>query len=183
MELTFAQQTFAFFLSFVPGIAMAVLYGLIKLLRFVFSPGKAVTAVLDVLFMLTWALLIFYFSLAYLSGYIRFYVFAGSLAGFLCYRLTLGRLLFRIYRPIVVMTRRVLQKICEKIKIFAKYLLKIACKLLYNINSGLACLKKNRNIESDFEKRNLNDQKKKKLPKNHVSGAGHKHRQDSRRRG
>lgn len=133
MELTFAQQTFAFFLSFVPGIAMAVLYGLIKLLRFVFSPGKAVTAVLDVLFMLTWALLIFYFSLAYLSGYIRFYVFAGSLAGFLCYRLTLGRLLFRIYRPIVVMTRRVLQKICEKIKIFAKYLLKIARQLLYNI--------------------------------------------------
>lgn len=133
MELTFAQQTFAFFLSIVPGIAMAVVYGLLKLLRFVFSPGKAVTAVLDVLFMLTWALLIFFFSLAYLSGYIRFYVFAGSLAGFLGYRLTLGRLLFRIYRPIVVMTRRVLQKICEKLKLFAKYLLKIARQLLYNI--------------------------------------------------
>lgn len=133
MELTFAQQTFAFFASFLPGAVMGVFYGVLKLLRFAFSPGKAATAALDILFMLTWALLLFYFSLAYLSGYVRFYVFAGSLGGFLGYRLTLGRLLCRVYRPVVTAARRVLQKICEKLKIFAKYLLKIARQLLYNM--------------------------------------------------
>lgn len=177
-----AQQSVAFGCSVLMGIGLGVIYGLLKLWRTAFCPGRLAVVLSDSCFMLLWALAIFCFSLAYLSGYVRFYVAAGSLSGIVLYRLTIGRVLFRIYSPIIRITKKAIQKICEKIKIFAKYLLKIACKLLYNINSGLAYLKKNRNIRSDHEKRNLNDKKKKKLPKKNSGGAVNKCRQCSRRR-
>ena len=141
MELTFAQQSFAFLASLVMGACLGVLYGLLRFFRFAFAPGRAVVTVLDVLFMLVWALLVFFFSLAFLSGYIRLYVFAGSFLGFLAYRLTAGRLLSCLYRPVVLAVKKLLQKICEKLKIFAKYLLKIAAKVLYNSFRGIGCLR------------------------------------------
>ena len=133
MELTFAQQSAAFLYSFVLGAGLAVFYGLIKFCRFSLSLSKAAVIVLDVFFMLVWAVSVFFFSLAFLSGYIRFYVFIGSLAGFLVYRLTFGRLLFVVYSPAVRFLRRAFRKICEKLKLIADYLLKIAYKILYNI--------------------------------------------------
>ena len=164
MELTFAQQSAAFALSIVMGLGLGLLYGLLKFLRFLFSPARVAVFVLDVLFMLVWALGGFLFSLAYLRGYVRLYVFAGSLLGFLAYRLTLGRLLCRIYQPVVGLLKKVSQKIFEKLKLFAAYLLKIAGKILYNISSGLECLKKRKNCRDQInsEKRKLHEQKKTK---------------------
>lgn len=175
-----AQQSAAFGYSVLLGVALGVVYGLLRFWRTAFCPGRLAVVLSDSCFMLVWALAIFFFSLAFLSGFVRFYVAAGSLAGLLLYRLTVGRVLIRIYSPIIRITKKAFQKICEKTKIFAKYLLKIACKLLYNINSGLAYLKKKRHMQP--EKRNLNEQKKTKLPKKHVCGAAGKRRQGSRKR-
>ena len=167
MELTFAQQSAAFALSIVMGLGLGLLYGLLKFLRFLFSPARVAVFVLDVLFMLVWALGGFLFSLAYLRGYVRLYVFAGSLLGFLAYRLTLGRLLCRIYQPVVGLLKKVSQKIFEKLKLFAAYLLKIACKILYNIASGIECLRETnkRKIQSYSEKRKIYESKKTKYQK------------------
>lgn len=166
MELTFARQSAAFLWSVPLGAALGVLYGLFRLLRFALRPGKATVFVLDVLFMLAWALAAFYFSLAFLSGYIRLYVFAGSLLGFALYRLTLGWALCRVYQPIVRSMAKLSQKICKKSKIFAAYLLKTARRLLYNISSGLDCFKRRKcskirsEASSDPKKRKFHVQKK-----------------------
>ena len=164
MELSFAQQSIAFGWSFALGAGLGVLYGLLRFLRFSFSLGKTAVFALDLLFMLTWATAAFFFSLAFLRGFVRFYVFIGSLGGFLLYRLTIGRFLCRLYQPIVRFIGKVSQKISEKIKIFAAYLLKIAGKILYNISSGLECLKKRKNCRDQInsEKRKLHEQKKTK---------------------
>ena len=133
MELTFAQQSLAFGYSFILGLFLAVFYGALKFLRYAFSLGKTAVVILDIIFMLVWAMSVFFFSLAYLMGFIRFHVITGSLAGFLLYRLTVGRLLFRIYSPIIRFVKKTLKKISLKLKIFAKYILKIVGHLLYNI--------------------------------------------------
>ena len=122
MELTFAQQSVAFGYSFVLGLLLAFFYGALKFLRYAFSLGKTAVVILDIIFMLVWAMSVF-----------LFHVIAGSLAGFLLYRLTVGRLLFRIYSPIIRFVKKTLKKISLKLKIFAKYLLKIVGHLLYNI--------------------------------------------------
>lgn len=135
MELSFAQQTAAFGWSILLGIGLALFYGVLKFLRVLFAFGKAAVIVVDVIFMLVWALAAFYFSLAFLSGYIRLYVFFGSFIGFAAYRLFPGRLLGRIYCTLIGALKAIFHKICIKVKLFAKYLLKIAGKLLYNKNS------------------------------------------------
>ncbi len=133
MELSFAQQTAAFGWSILLGAGLALFYGVLKFLRVLFSFGKAAVIVADAVFMLVWALAVFYFSLAFLSGYIRLYVFFGSFTGFAVYRLFPGRLLGGIYCTLIRSLKAIFNKICIKVKIFAKYLLKIAGKLLYNI--------------------------------------------------
>ena len=77
MELDFAQQTTAFLWSIIPGIALGLIYGIIKFLRALFKIGKAGTFVLDIIFMIVFFLSVFIFSLAYIYGYIRAYVIAG----------------------------------------------------------------------------------------------------------
>ena len=159
MELSFAEQTLAFGYSVVLGAALAVLYGVIKFFRFAFSFGKAAVVACDVAFMLIWALCVFYFSLAFLRGSIRVHIIIGSGLGFALWRLTAGRQAFRLYRPVVRFFRSLFQKICRKLKIYSKYLLKIACGILYNISrkkDGLD-LRKQR-----IGKRKSNDLKKAK---------------------
>lgn len=144
MELSFAQQSAAFLYSFVLGAMLAAVYGIIKFFRFAFSWGKAAVMAADIAFMLLWALSVFFFSLAFLYGYIRFYVFLGSFAAFLAVRLTLGRIFYALYSPLVRYAKKILHKICRKLKIFANYLLKIAHKVLYNIVSKKECFKTKR---------------------------------------
>ena len=117
MELSFAQQTAAFGWSVLLGIGLALFYGVLKFLRVLFSFGKAAVIVADVVFMLVWALAVFYFSLAFLSGFIRLYVFFGSFAGFAAYRLFPGRLLGRIYCTLIRALKAIFHKICIKVKL------------------------------------------------------------------
>lgn len=134
IELSFAQQSLAFAYSFLLGAFLGVLYGALKFLRYAFSPGRAAVISLDIIFMLIWAMSVFFFSLSYLMGFIRAYVFVGSFAGFLLYRITIGRLLCGLYSPLIRFVKKILQKTCEKTKLITKYLLKIAGKILYNIS-------------------------------------------------
>lgn len=133
MELTFAQQSAAFLWSVPLGAALAVLYGVIKFIRFLFTPGKAVTFLLDIIFMVVCAVACFLFSVGLIQGYVRFYVFVGAAMGFAVYRLSVGRIIFMLYKPMVGFWKKILNKIIRKMKIFAKNLLKSCRGILYNI--------------------------------------------------
>lgn len=133
MELSFAQQSGAFLWSVALGTALAVLYGVLKFIRFSFSPGRAAVFLLDVLFMLVCAVSCFLFSVGFIRGYVRFYVFVGAALGFAAYRLSLGKLTFLLYSRVVPLCRKIQNKILRKLKLFAKKLLKICRKLLYNV--------------------------------------------------
>lgn len=136
MELTFAVQSAAFLYSLLPGILIGVIYGLFKLLRTVFNFSNVMTFAADVAFMIISAVLIYLYILAFLSGYVRLYLLPGILAGFLAYRLTLGKLLCKVYRPFFALLKRVFSAVSKKIKIFAKKVLKKLRGLLYNRQAG-----------------------------------------------
>ncbi|MED9968887.1 MAG: spore cortex biosynthesis protein YabQ [Ruminococcus sp.] len=132
MELTFAVQSAAFLYSLLPGVLIGVIYGLFKLLRTVFNFSNVMTFAADIAFMIISAVLIYLYILAFLSGYVRLYLLPGILAGFLAYRLTLGKLLCKVYRPFFALLKRVFSAASKKIKIFAKKVLKKLRSLLYN---------------------------------------------------
>ncbi len=136
MELSFEVQSAAFLYSLLPGVLIGVIYGLFKLLRTVFNFSNVMTFAADVAFMIISAVLIYLYILAFLSGYVRLYLLPGILAGFLAYRLTLGKLLCKVYRPFFVLLKRVFSAVSKKIKIFAKKVLKKLRGLLYNRQAG-----------------------------------------------
>lgn len=133
MELTFAQQSVAFLYSLLLGVGFGIFYAPFKMFRLAFCSKKSSVIAVDIFFMLCVSVVIYYFSLVFIMGYVRIYVFAGSLIGFLAYRLTLGALFSKIYVPIISFVKKITNKIVLKLKNFTKKLLKITRNILYNI--------------------------------------------------
>lgn len=133
MELTFAQQSVAFLYSLLLGVGFGIFYAPFKMFRLAFCSKKSSVIAVDIFFMLCVSVVIYYFSLVFIMGYVRIYVFAGCLIGFLAYRLTLGALFSKIYVPIISFVKKITNKIVLKLKNFTKKLLKITRNILYNI--------------------------------------------------
>ena len=163
MELSFAVQSAAFLYSIPLGAALGILYGILTLLRHTLSLKKGAVITLDIAFMLFCALSIFYFSLAFLEGYIRIYVIFGAALGFFIYRLTVGRLLQRILNPILSWFKKIIMAIFTKIKNIAKKLLKIGCHILYNVIGRIVLfIKDNLSINKRNNKRTRYGKKSKR---------------------
>lgn len=150
MELTFAQQSTAFLWSIILGIALGVVYGVFRFIRTALDFRKAATVISDIIYMLTVFSAIFFFSIAYLMGYIRVYVFIGAVVGFLAYRVSIGQLISKIYSPVILFLRKFSKNIHLKIKKIAKKLLKNIYNILYNdINKRRIFGSKPKNTVSD----------------------------------
>lgn len=160
MELGFAQQSAAFIYSILLGAALGVFYGCLKFIRAAFRLKNVLTAALDILFMLVSSLSLFLLSLGYLSGEVRVYMILGALAGFLLFRLTIGRFLSKIYNPVICVIYSLLNRICLKIKIYAKKLLKIIHKLLYNVNNRRQRINKpDKRTKGEYEEQKAKNKK------------------------
>ena len=116
---------------------MGAFYEAIRFIRICFNFGKAGVIISDILFMLCSSIALFLFSLAFLLGFVRIYVIAGCFLGFLFFKLTVGRLLAKVYCPVISFIRKISRKIHNKIKIFTKKLLKNGYKILYNISKKI----------------------------------------------
>lgn len=158
MELTFAQQSTAFLFSLLLGVGFGIFYAPFKMLRLAFCSKKSSIIVVDIIFMLCVSVVIYYFSLVFIMGYVRIYIFAGCLSGFLIYRLTLGRLLSRIYVPIILFMKKITNKFLRKLKNFTKKLLKITHNILYNIINRSSIIK-NKLTDKTNKRVIVNDEK------------------------
>lgn len=129
-----------------------MLYGVFKMFRTAFSPGKIALLLLDVMFMIISALSLFMFSLAFLLGFVRIYIILGALIGFLAYRFTLGMIFSKLYCPIIKFIGKVIRIICNYFKKIAKSLLKITHIILYNKNEELRLFTKKPKKSADNKK-------------------------------
>lgn len=167
MELTFEQQSLAFLLSILLGVVFGIVYGVFAIFRIAFCSGKLSIIIADVVYMLLVSLSIFIFSLAYLLGYVRVYVYFGCLLGFCAYRFSIGRFTRKIYEPIIRLVKSISHKIQLIFKKIAKKLLKSANKILYNVSNKISSYRKrhlaekNKRVIAKNEKR-----KRKKISKN-----------------
>lgn len=136
MELTFYEQSAAFGLSLVLGLMLGALYGVFRLFRIITGAGRKITFACDIAYMLICSLCCFFLSLGYIRGFVRIYIILGAAGGAVLYRLTLGRLLGKLFVPFIGRCRKLFFKIERKVKIFVKKLLKFAAGILYNIFVG-----------------------------------------------
>ena len=111
MEIDFYIQSQAFLYSLLFGVGLGMLYGIFK-----FISTKTAVIIADIIFMLIASIALFLYSLAMLYGYVRIYIVFGALCGFLAYRFSLGKLISRIYCPIINAINVIIQKIKTKFK-------------------------------------------------------------------
>lgn len=135
MEIDFYTQSSAFLYSIILGVGLGIVYGPCKALRLFFLKNKISIFIADLLFMIFSAFVLFFYCLAMIYGYVRFYILLGAFFGFFLYRKTLGFLFFRIYFPFFLVIKKLFDKIMKNFKISVKKLLKSACKILYNIKN------------------------------------------------
>ncbi len=88
---TVQSQLIGLAVTVLTGVITGVSFDLYRVARWAFRPGRAVTAICDVVFWLFAATVVFAFLLAYSWGEVRFYMFVGFAMGFGIYRMVLGR--------------------------------------------------------------------------------------------
>ena len=133
MWLTLSEQTAYFLWSIVLGAFIAALYDIVRAVRSLLRAGKLHAILSDVLFFVLCGIMTSLFALPFNKGSVRVFILFGELIGFLCYRLTLGQVMGRIYS---IMSKGIVwlaRKICELLKNFFDLLLKTASFVLYNV--------------------------------------------------
>ncbi|MGN0113975.1 MAG: spore cortex biosynthesis protein YabQ [Acutalibacteraceae bacterium] len=140
-----------FFYCLLAGVALSLFADLLRALRKYLKLGKAAVFVTDLVFCIIAAILTFLMQFIYSNGTIRFYILSGELCGFLAARVAISplinklfawihKLLCLIIRPIKAIIATVWQKVslickklCKKLQLFAKNILKSIGSLVYNI--------------------------------------------------
>lgn len=133
MWLTLSEQTAYFLWSIVLGAFIAALYDIVRAVRSLLRAGKLHAILSDVLFFVLCGIMTSLFALPFNKGSVRVFILFGELIGFLCYRLTLGQVMGRIYS---IMSKGIVwlaRKICELLKKIFDLLLKTASFVLYNV--------------------------------------------------
>jgi spore cortex biosynthesis protein YabQ len=88
---TVQSQLIGLAVTVLAGVIMGALFDLYRVARWALRPGRALTAICDVIFWLFAATMVFKFLLAYSWGEVRFYMLVGFALGFGVYRVVLGR--------------------------------------------------------------------------------------------
>jgi spore cortex biosynthesis protein YabQ len=88
---TVQSQLVGLAIPLLAGVIAGALFDLYRVARWALRPGKALTAISDVIFWLFAATMVFKFLLAYSWGEVRFYMLVGFAAGFGMYRAVMGR--------------------------------------------------------------------------------------------
>lgn len=138
MELTFIQQSIAFLYSLMLGVILGLVYEIFKIIRIAFSFKKTTILFYDVVYVIIYTLAVFVFSIAFLQGYTRIYLFFGCFIGLVVFKITLGRLFSKIYCPLISFIKNLSHKIQFIFKKIAKKLLKIGHNILYNISNKIS---------------------------------------------
>lgn len=133
MWLTLSEQTAYFLWSIVLGAFAAALYDIVRALRTLLRAGKVHVILSDVLFFVLCGILTSLFALPFNKGSVRVFIIFGELIGFLCYRLTLGQIMGRIYSILSKGITWLGRKICKLLKNFFDLLLKTGSFVLYNV--------------------------------------------------
>ncbi len=116
-EISTNLQLLNFFRSVIFGLIVSLFYDILKGLRQNRLNSLIIVLFLDLLFFLVLTPAMFCFLIATTNGQLRGYILIGTLIGFLIYRHTISKLLFKFYFK------------------FLKYIFKVAVFLKYKINT------------------------------------------------
>ncbi len=132
MNSTLSEQMFSLLYSVILGVALGILYELLKILRVFSKNKKPVVIGLDIFFMLIFTFSTVIFSMGFSRGATRYFTVIGELVGFIAERMTFGKLIFKYFYIFINVARKSIKIVTGFIRKFAKKLLQDKTKVLYN---------------------------------------------------
>jgi spore cortex biosynthesis protein YabQ len=111
MEISYALQHFLFLASLLVGLVCGAVYDIFRLLRAFSLKNRVIVFIEDIIYCLFVALAFMVLFYNYSEGHIRFYAFAGIIAGFSAYYFTIGMLTRKIFTAIRAMIISMASKI------------------------------------------------------------------------
>jgi spore cortex biosynthesis protein YabQ len=133
MGISLSAQTAYFLWSLVLGVALGMLYDVIRAARMVLRAGKIHVLISDIVFFTVCGVITSLFSLPFNKGDVRAFILFGEAVGLLTYRITMGSIMGKVYAFLARKIRSFVQKIRKILQIFFNYLLKSIAFVLYNV--------------------------------------------------
>ncbi len=133
MEYDFLMQSNAFLFSIIMGCVFWVLYEIFKSFRLVFNIKGLFLFILDIIYMLICTIAVFFYSLAFLNGSVRFFIPLGIILAFFTLYFSVGKIFDKLLVKLIVYIKKIFNKILNLFKKIMKKLLKILYKVLYNM--------------------------------------------------
>ena len=116
MEFTLSELLVAFAFSVVFGLILGLVYQPFHLMHLHGLNTSTAYFVTDVIYMLIFGVMSYLFCLVYIEGRVRFFVIIGEAIGFFVYYYTLRRVLDVIFKPIVIILKKIYSKLLKVIK-------------------------------------------------------------------
>ncbi len=126
MEYTHITDITSMLQALLAGAVMGVYYDIFRFVRRIFKFAPISVALQDVLFWITSAICIFFVCIKLNAGFIRIYFVIFVMVGWLCYFMTAGKFIFKIFDGIIKVFNRIFNTFK---RVFIKILEKIYLKI------------------------------------------------------
>ena len=130
------EQLYSFFIFFIIGIIISILFDIFRILRKSFKTTDFITYLEDIIFWILTGCIMLFSIFIFNNGEIRSYVFIGIAIGIISYMLIISRFFVKISVSIIKFIKKILSYPIKLIKnIFTKIILKPTLKILKNIHN------------------------------------------------
>lgn len=134
MFMAFSPPVQLFLLSILWGGALGVLWDIFRILRLGFGKNKIIVIIEDIVYAILFAVFTLLFFYFFTSGYFRFFVIIGELLGFLLYYMTIGKIVYIVFKFLIKWIKKFLWLISWPFRKFFGGIIRITKKLYSNIH-------------------------------------------------
>ena len=131
---TVSEELELFGLSCLMGAAVGVAFDAVRAVRLIFPHNKLLVALEDIVFLLLYSTALTSFAAAAARGDLRMYFAVGSILGFLVYFVTLGSIVMKTMRKLLLTVGTCIRLILRPVRlIFAPLYKKVNVKFVRNL--------------------------------------------------
>ena len=173
MNLDTHLHAYVFAISFFIGMAMGVVYDVMRAIRLSIKHNDTIVCIEDIIYFSIYGYIIFNFFVKINNGMFIIFPFVAFFLGELTYFLSITKIVLYLFQLVIqgiirlinIIYRPISYILCKIYHFFFKYLLKPLCKILYNIKHKLYTKCK---LNHNKDKTNINKRKN----KNRTKGKG-----------
>ena len=111
MENTISSQAYSFFIYFISGMIIGIIFDIFRILRKSFKTNDFVTYIEDILFWIITGIFLIFILFKFSFGQIRFYTIFALIIGFVLYLFTISKLFIKVSVIIILFIKKIVGKI------------------------------------------------------------------------